>query len=56
MYMPLFAKNLYFVVIMHAFLSFSHIYAVLFNPLREATGLALSQKAADDLKGCFCIY
>ena len=33
MYMPLFAKNLYFDIIMYVFLSFFHIYAVLFKPL-----------------------
>ena len=56
MYMPLFAKNLCFDIIIYVFLSFFHIYVVLFKPLLEATGIGLSQKAADDLKGCFCIY
>ena len=38
-------KYLYFDIIMYVFLSFIHIYVVLFKPLLEATGLALSQKA-----------
>ena len=56
MYMPLFAKNLCFDIIMYVFLSFFRIYVVLSCLLLEATDLALSQKVADDLKGCFCIY
>ena len=33
MHMPLFAKNLCFDIIMYVFLSFIHIYLVLFKPL-----------------------
>ena len=53
MYMPLFAKNLCFDIIMYVFLSFFRIYVVLSCLLLEATDLALSQKVADDLKVVF---